>query len=82
VNGRFSLIGNHIFGFDEAGATALLLGVDPAGRSYKNIFRDNVFQNCASIVKEAKEGMWKSAVADGNVRIDCGNGAKGAKQEQ
>ncbi|NOZ22010.1 MAG: hypothetical protein GXP25_13090 [Planctomycetes bacterium] len=72
VAGRFNLIGNQIAGFDEEGSAALLLSPDRAGRDYKNIFRENVFQDCANIVKEAKEGMWKSAIASGNLFINCG----------
>ncbi|MEW6354978.1 MAG: right-handed parallel beta-helix repeat-containing protein [Planctomycetota bacterium] len=82
VAGRFNMIGNQVCGFDEDGSAALLLSPDRAGRDYKNLFRENVFQDCANVVKEATEGIWKSSITDGNILIDCGNGEKGAKREK
>jgi len=62
VAGRFNLLGNQISGFDEAGAAALLLEPDRAGRQFKNIVRGNVFTNCAAVVKESRAGLWESAL--------------------
>jgi hypothetical protein len=73
VAGKFSLIGNHVSGFDQAEATALLLKPDRAGRTYKPVFRSNVLQDCAGVVKEAEKGLWESAAEDGNVFLDCGD---------
>jgi len=71
VAGRFNLIGNQIYGFDEEGSAALLLSPDPAGRDYRNVFRSNILENCAGVVAEAKEGLWKSAITRGNIFINC-----------
>ncbi len=63
VRGRFSLIGNHISGFDEKGAAAIALYADPFGRVRQNLYRDNVFERCTTAVLEDEAGLWTSSAA-------------------
>jgi hypothetical protein len=69
--GQFTLIGNTISGFDEPGSTALLLTLDPVGRVARNLIQRNTFERCATVVKEAREGVWKECIADGNLFVNC-----------
>ena len=57
VSGRFSLIGNHISGFDEKDSTALLLNPDRFGNPLKNILRDNTIERCNKDVTETQKGL-------------------------
>jgi hypothetical protein len=61
VRGMFKLIGNHISGFDEKGASAVSLVADPLGRTARSTYRDNVIQKCANAVKESQKGLWDAA---------------------
>jgi hypothetical protein len=72
IGGRFNVVDNHIFGFDEAGAAALSLGPDPLGRVCRNLLRDNIVQRCATAVSETQQGLWKAATTSGNVLLECG----------
>ena len=72
LRGRFTVSGNQIAGFDEAGAAGLALSADRAGRPSLGLFRGNVFQNCAVAVAQASPGLWEKAVADGNLFLECG----------
>jgi hypothetical protein len=60
VRGMFKLIGNHISGFDEKDSTALFLVADPLGRMARNLYRDNVFENCSHAVTENQKPPEKS----------------------
>ncbi|OGV82414.1 MAG: hypothetical protein A3K19_04035 [Lentisphaerae bacterium RIFOXYB12_FULL_65_16] len=71
VAGQFKLLGNTISGFDEAGSSALLLTPDPVGRVARNLIQRNTFERCSAVVKEAREGLWKECVADGNLFVNC-----------
>jgi hypothetical protein len=86
VVGQFKLIGNTIFGFDETGSSALLLTPDPVGRVARNFVRNNIFNQCAAVVKEAREGLWKACLTDGNLFVNCqtapSSGGTVVKREQ
>ena len=69
VHGRFDLIGNHLSGFDEKDSSALALFADRIRRSYRNIYRDNVFERCANLVAEDHAGLYKAADAGGNLVV-------------
>ena len=71
VAGQFKLLGNTISGFDEAGSSALLLTPDPVGRVARNLIQRNTFERCAAVVKEAREGLWKECITDGNLFVNC-----------
>lgn len=71
VAGQFKLIGNTVSGFDEPGSSALLLTPDPVGRVARNMVQNNTFQRCATVVSEAREGLWKACPASGNLFVDC-----------
>jgi len=73
VSGRFEITGNQISGFSEKGSAALVLNPDRVGRTYTRLIRKNIFENCANVVSETKEGLWKSVVTDGNLFINCGS---------
>ena len=72
VAGRFNIVGNHIFGFDEPGSAALSLQLDPIGRALKNLYRDNVVERCSTAVKESRPGLWQAAARKHNTFLDCG----------
>ena len=72
VAGRFNLIGNLIFGFDEPGSAALMLSPDPAGRDYRNLVSRNIFERCSTVVKETEEGLWDGALKSGNIVVHGG----------
>lgn len=67
VSGMFQLIGNHVSGFDEKESAALSLTSDPLGRTARNVYRDNVFQRCTSIVPQTQRSLWDAAKPEGNV---------------
>jgi len=71
VHGAFKLIGNHIVGFDEPGSAALLLTPDPLGRAPASLYRDNIFERCAAVVKETRKGLWAASNVGENVFIHC-----------
>jgi len=76
VAGRFALIRNHVAGFDEPGAAALVLQPDRLGRPCRNLYRGNVFERCACPIREARKGLWEASVTDGNQFLDCDNTPK------
>ena len=70
IQGQYKLIGNHISGFDETGATALVLKERrPAGG--KVLLMDNLIERCSHVVKAANQGMWQETIKQGNSFIDC-----------
>ena len=71
VGGLFKLSGNTVCGFDEAGSSALLFTPEPIRRTARSLVRHNTFERCANVIKEAREGLWKECVADGNLFVDC-----------
>jgi len=73
VSGRFQLLGNHVSGFDEKDSSALLLNPDRLGTACRSSYRGNVFERCAAVMKESREGLWQAAASDGNIFIDCGS---------
>ena len=72
VSGRFTLSGNRICGFDEQGSAALAIAADATGHAPRNLYLRKTFERCAVAVKEAREGLWKESVAEGNLFLDCG----------
>jgi hypothetical protein len=71
IAGRYTLSGNHVSGFDEAGSVGLAMVPDPTGRLPRNLYLRNTFERCAVAVKEAREGLWKECVTEGNLFIHC-----------
>ena len=71
VTGQFALLGNTISGFGEPAASALSIGPDPLGRVNRNRFLRNSFELCTNVVAEAREGLWKDCVTDGNLFVNC-----------
>ena len=71
-HGRFSLIGNHLSGFDEPGAAGLYLCTDKLGNAPASILRDNVVERCTEGYRESGPGVWEAANPDGNQFIACG----------
>jgi len=69
--GRFAFSGNLISGFDEAGSVALSIAPDAAGRDTRNLYLRNTFERCTTVVKEARDGLWKASVVEGNLFVDC-----------
>ena len=61
VRGCFSLVGNHVFGFDEQDSAALSLVADPLGRVRRSVYRQNLFEKCARTVREDQPGLWPAA---------------------
>ncbi|NCP34383.1 MAG: hypothetical protein AUJ96_25410 [Armatimonadetes bacterium CG2_30_66_41] len=78
LHGRFSLLGNHLVGFDEDGCAALSLYPDPLGRPVPGRVRDNLFERCAQIVRESQQGLWEAYSATGNEFLECGAVPEGA----
>jgi hypothetical protein len=66
VQGRFTLIGNHISGFDEPGSAALGISPDRFGKPCRSLYRNNIFDGCSSVVTETQKGLWEAADRDGN----------------
>ncbi|OGV64067.1 MAG: hypothetical protein A3K19_05950 [Lentisphaerae bacterium RIFOXYB12_FULL_65_16] len=71
VRGWFKLGENHISGFDEPESAALWLFPDRLGRPPRNMFLNNVFDRCNTVVREAAAGLWGKSVVDGNLFIGC-----------
>ena len=67
VKGRFQLLGNHFTGFDLPGCVVLSLHPDRFGRSPRNLYRDNLFGECAGPIGESRKGLWEAAEKSGNV---------------
>jgi hypothetical protein len=78
VVGEYRLAGNHVHGFDEPGSGALVLYPCPIGRSLRNIYRDNLFEDCAQPVQERARGLWEAAVKDGNLFVGGPSAAQAA----
>jgi hypothetical protein len=72
VRGRFSLLDNRFFGFDEPGSAALALYPDRFGKPLRNLYRGNLFQRCAAVMAESEQGLWNAALSGGNQFVDCG----------
>ncbi|MFA7173063.1 MAG: hypothetical protein WC340_06565 [Kiritimatiellia bacterium] len=72
ISGRFTLLGNHVSGFNEPGSTALLLTDDPTGRTRLSRYCGNRFERCAGIVPENQKSLWDAAKPEGNVLIGLG----------
>jgi hypothetical protein len=72
IRGRYTLQGNQILGFNEAGSAALLLEPDRLGRPLPNLYRDNLISDCAAAVAESAPGLWQAAVREGNVFPQAG----------
>ncbi len=72
VGGRFALVGNHFFGFDEPGSAALRLYPDRFGSPLQNLYRDNIFDHCANVLAEGSEKLWDAAGTTGNIFLSCG----------
>ena len=71
VRGTFTLIGNHIAGFDEKGSAALAIYPDPLGRACASAYRGNIFVRCANVATQSQEGLWVAAVKRGNLFMNC-----------
>ena len=71
VMGQYKLIGNHIHGFDEPGCGALALYPYHGAETRPNLYHHNIFENCAQPVQERAEGLWATALKQGNVFITC-----------
>ena len=76
VRGRFALISNHFFGFDEPDTMTLCLYPDRLGQPLHNLYRDNVFEQCASVIAESAKDLWAAAEKSGNVFVSCGAALK------
>jgi len=72
VAGQFSLSGNVVSGFDEAGSAALSVKPDASGRLARGVYLRNTFERCAAVVREAQEGLWVKCLAEGNLFVNCG----------
>ena len=71
--GRFSLIGNHIAGFDEPGSTALALRSHGLRRCAASMIRGNTFERCSQAVTQSEKGLWPASASRGNTFLDCGD---------
>jgi len=71
VAGRFSIIDNHLSGFDEKDSAALALSPDRFGNVPRSLYRGNIVERCSVAVEESREGLWKASVIDGNQFLDC-----------
>ena len=71
VRGQFQVINNRFTGFDEEGATVLGLYPDAIGNVVKSHYRGNIFENCYALVKEGNPGIWKTAITQNNLAINC-----------
>ena len=76
IHGRFQIIGNMFYGFDEPGCAALALYVDRFGQPVRNLYRDNLFERCASAISESQKGLWDAGTVGGNLFTDCGSASK------
>jgi hypothetical protein len=50
VRGRFQIAGNHVSGFDEQDARAIVFGPDPLGRMPNSDCHDNIFDQCTQTI--------------------------------
>ncbi|MBN1394554.1 MAG: right-handed parallel beta-helix repeat-containing protein [Pirellulales bacterium] len=73
ICGRWNLIGNRFFGFNEQGRAALSLHPDRQGNPPRNLYLNNVFERCRRVVRESQAGLWRAAVTKGNIFLDCGD---------
>ena len=71
VRGQFSLIGNHVYGFDEPGSTALGLFRDHTGKPLASVYHRNTFERCAGVVSDADKPLWDTSSARDNVFVEC-----------
>jgi hypothetical protein len=74
VAGRFALSGNHIVGFDEPDAAALVLQPDRLGNLLPNLYRGNVFERCSRAISPDSLAAWQAARSEGNQCVGCGTG--------
>lgn len=58
LKGRFDLLGNTFSGFNEKDSATVALYLDRFGKVPANVYRDNVFDQCATEVAEQQKGMW------------------------
>lgn len=61
VAGRFSVLDNRLFGFDEPGCAAVVLSPDPLGRTPLSLYRGNCVEQCATAIRETRKGLWAAA---------------------
>jgi len=73
VRGRFNLIGNHFYGFDEPGSVALTLLPDYFGKHSPNLIRGNLFDSCSVVLAEASAEPWRACSVADNVYVNCGS---------
>ena len=71
VNGEFRLDGNHIFGFDEKDAAALVFGKGRLATTHQLVVRNNTIQKCSQAVESTDQQLWQKAAKQGNQFIDC-----------
>ena len=76
VKGRLQVIGNLFSGFDEPGCVALALYPDRFGKPLRNLYRDNIFERCGTVISESEKGLWEAGVVHGNLFTDCGSAPK------
>ena len=67
IRGLFRIADNQFAGFDEPDSVTLMLHPDPLGRAARLVCRGNVFSQCPTPIGEAAEGVWGTAITDGNV---------------
>lgn len=72
--GRCHVIGNHVSGFDEAGAVALYLKQDPRPIPLaRGIMRGNIFERCDAALGQEKAGLLGEDAEAQNNFIACGH---------
>jgi hypothetical protein len=76
IRGRFDLVGNRIYGFDEADSAALGLYPDRFGKPMANVYRGNTLERCTQVYAESEKGLWKAAQSGENVIFPSGSGAE------
>jgi hypothetical protein len=71
VHGRFNLVGNHFFGFDEPGTNVLGLWPDRSGNPLPNVYHRNTFDHCTAVVAPQAIRLWEAAYTRGNRCTAC-----------
>ncbi len=70
LHGSFTLLSNHIFGFDEPSSAAVRLFPDPLARPIRALAHHNIFERCAQAIAQTGPGPSDASSAD-NLLIDC-----------